>query len=298
MGKIGRINMSTHIVIMAGGVGSRLYPLSTLECPKQFLDLLGTGKTLIRMTYERLMKVDPDAVVWVVTSSAYRHLVKEQIPGIPDEMILSEPEARNTAPCISYVARKIAIRYPDACIVVTPSDAYVPDGDAFALTIRTAIDFASSHDAIVCIGIRPDSPNTGYGYIAAREDGFSAVPVSAFKEKPDLATARRYLADGGYLWNAGIFVCSAGTVESELREHAPQIESVMDVMEPSFYTSGEQDALQRHFHECEKISFDYAVMERSSSAYVVPAEWDWSDLGSFEAIEKITGREIDIKKVK
>ena len=288
--------MTTHIVIMAGGVGSRLYPLSTPQHPKQFLDLLGTGRTLIQMTYDRFRVASPDALFWVVTSAAYKHFIDAQLPDIPSERVLLEPEARNTAPCISYVSRKIASRYPNAVVVVTPSDAYVSDYDAFALTIRPAVHFASLHRAIVCVGICPDSPNVGYGYISAELDGTRIVPVRAFKEKPDEATVRRYLSEGGYLWNAGIFVWSIATIGQELRRHAPLMEDVMDELASSLYTDREASELQRLFPQCPKISIDYAVMERSDCAYVVPAGWEWSDLGSFEAVEKVTGRKIDVKK--
>lgn len=297
----------THIVIMAGGVGSRLYPISTPEKPKQFLDLLGVGKSLIRLTYERFLAVDSGAHFWVVTSEAYLHYVTEQLPEIPREQILLEPMARNTAPCIAYVCRKIALHYPDAKVVVTPSDAYVPDHDAFALTVRKALGFVSDGDvrspqdaeAIVTIGITPDRPETGYGYIDVRSAMKSAtgtediVAVSAFKEKPSLEVAQQYLADGGYYWNAGIFVFGVQTMLSELREHAPHLSLQMDELQKSLYTEDEQRALAAIFPQCEKISIDYAVMEKSSRIYMAPSNWVWSDLGSFEAVEKITGRHID-----
>lgn len=299
----------THIVIMAGGVGSRLYPISTPEKPKQFLDLLGVGKSLIRLTYERFLAVDANAHFWVVTSESYLHYVTEQLPEIPREQILLEPMARNTAPCIAYVCRKIALRYPAAKVVVTPSDAYVPDYDAFALTIRKSLDFVSGGDgcspqaqnaeAIVTIGITPDRPETGYGYIDVRSAMKSVagtediVEVSAFKEKPSLEVAQQYLAEGGYYWNAGIFVFGVQTMLSELREHAPHLSLQMDELQKSLYTEAEQRALATIFPQCEKISIDYAVMEKSSHIYMAPSDWAWSDLGSFEAIEKITGRHID-----
>lgn len=297
----------THIVIMAGGVGSRLYPISTPEKPKQFLDLLGVGKSLIRLTYERFLAVDADAHFWVVTSESYLHYVAEQLPEIPREQILLEPMARNTAPCIAYVCTKIALHYPAAKVVVTPSDAYVPDHDAFALTIRKSLDFVSDDgdcsrqeaEAIVTIGITPDRPETGYGYIDVRSALQSAVgmedivAVSAFKEKPSLEVAQQYLAEGGYYWNAGIFVFGVRTMLSELREHAPHLSLQMDELRQSLYTEDEQRALAAVFPQCEKISIDYAVMEKSSRIYMAPSNWMWSDLGSFEAIEKITGRHID-----
>lgn len=274
---------------MAGGVGSRLYPLSTPEHPKQFIDILDCGRTLIQLTYQRFQEVNPEAVFWVVTSSRYVHFIKEQLPDIPDEHILAEPEARNTAPCIAYACWKIKARHPEANIAVTPADAYVPDSKAFAETMRTALDFTSDRHAIVCVGIKPVSPHTGYGYIHAPEaDG--VVKVSGFKEKPSPEIARQYLAEGGYYWNAGIFVWNVNTIEEELRRHSPQICSVMDELSPALYSEDEGSELARLFPTCEKISIDYAVMEKSADVYMIPGLWDWSDLGSFEAIEEITGK--------
>lgn len=285
--------MSTHIVIMAGGIGSRLYPLSTPEHPKQFLDLLDCGKSLIRLTYERFLKVDAQARFWVVTAEKYVHFIHEQVPEIPDEQILAEPVARNTAPCISYVCRKIALRYPDARIMVTPSDAYVPDADAFARTSRCALDFCGTRESIVCLGIEPAFPSCEYGYIKEipddvfRQDGEVIRKVDSFKEKPSSEVAGTYLAQGGYWWNAGIFVWDVAVIERQLRRHAPQIESVTDQMAPSFYTPGEQECVRALFPTFEKISIDYAIMEKSPDIYMAPGRWAWSDLGSFEAIEKV-----------
>ena len=281
-----------HIVIMAGGVGSRLYPVSTPEHPKQFLDLLGCGKTLIQLTYERFLHVDPQAQFWVVTSGRYTHFIREQLPDIPEEQILAEPEARNTAPCIAYACWKIRRKDPQANIVVTPADAYVPDCEAFAATMQQALDFTASRPAIVCVGIQPASPHTGYGYIHAPGASDGIVKVEAFKEKPALEVAERYLADGGYFWNAGIFVWNIETIEAELRTHAPQICGVMDELAPALYTPAEEAELARLFPTCEKISIDYAVMEKSAEVYMIPGRWAWSDLGSFEAIEKITGKKL------
>ncbi len=281
---------NTNILIMAGGVGSRLYPLSTPEHPKQFIDVLGCGKTLIQLTYERFLAVDPDAVFWVVTSSDYVHFVREQIPEIPEENIIQEPMPRNTAPCIALSSWKIREKFPDANIVVTPADAFVPDKQAFAQTIRTALDFTAASSSIVCVGIRPSEPHTGYGYIHA--PGASGITkVSGFKEKPTLDVAESYLRNGAYFWNAGIFVWNARTIEQEVRCHAPQIAGIMDELAPSFHTSVEKEELERLFPTCEKISIDYAVMEKSSAVYMIPGDWDWSDLGSFEAIEKIKNKQ-------
>ncbi|MCQ2176764.1 MAG: mannose-1-phosphate guanylyltransferase [Bacteroidales bacterium] len=287
--------MRTDIVIMAGGVGSRLYPLSTPEHPKQFIDLLGVGKTMIQLTAQRCLSAVPDAGIWVVTSASYVHFVKEQLPFVPDDQILSEPVARNTAPCIAYACRKIGKKYPDSNILVTPADAYVPDCSAFAATVREALDFTAVSSAIVCIGIKPDAPCTQYGYIQGSGtivNGQSIVKVERFKEKPDIETAKKYLELGGFYWNAGIFVWNVSTVQNELRLHAPQIAERMDELEPSMYTDAESEALERIFPQCDKISIDYAVMEKSANVYMVPGNWEWSDLGSFESIEKITGKKL------
>lgn len=285
---------SNHIVIMAGGVGSRLYPVSTPEHPKQFIDLLGCGKTLIQLTYDRFREADPDARFWVVTSENYIHFVKEQLPDIPDEQILAEPASRNTAPCIAYACSKILKKYPDASLAVTPADAYVPEHGAFAQTLLAALDFTKEREAIVCVGIEPRYPHTGYGYIhAERIPGKNeVVKVTGFKEKPSLEVAESYLREGGYYWNAGIFICRAATFASELRRFAPQIMAVMDELYPALYTGDEGFELGRLFPTCEKISIDYAVMEKSEKVYMIPGRWEWSDLGSFEAIEKICGKKL------
>ena len=277
---------------MAGGVGSRLYPISTPEKPKQFLDLLGVGKTLIQLTYERFLEVDPEAHFWVVTSAAYHKYIREQLPAIPDEQILLEPVARNTAPCIAYVSWKIAQRYPDARVVVAPSDAYVPDIKAFAKTVNDALAFLGSTESIVTIGITPDNPCTEYGYIHVQA-GNGIKKVSEFKEKPSKEVAEHYLAEGGYFWNAGIFVYGVQTMIAQLREFVPAIAALMDELAPSLYSTAETPALAEIFPQCEKISIDYAVMERSPLVYMAPSSWSWSDLGSFEAIEKVTGKKLN-----
>ena len=278
--------MDTHVVIMAGGIGSRLWPLSTPEHPKQFIDILGVGKSLIQLTVERFLPVCSPDRFWVVTSRNYVDLVREQLPAIPADQILAEPEGRNTAPCIAYASWKIAKKYPEANIVVTPADALVLKTAEFAETIRKALAAAEGTDAIVTVGIAPTRPETGYGYIQASEPVRSkVVKVNAFKEKPDLPTAQSYLANGHYFWNAGIFVWNVGTIVRELRAHAPQIAGVMDELEPFFYTGGEEEALSRLFPTCEKVSIDYAVMEKSRNIHVIAEDLGWSDLGSWGSIK-------------
>lgn len=277
-----------HVVIMAGGVGSRLYPLSTPERPKQFLDLLRVGKTMLQITVERFLPVAPVENIWVVTSAEYVHYVREQVPGILPDHILAEPCARNTAPCIAYAMTKILKKYPDAVVAVTPADAYVPDVEKFNASISVALDDARNSDHIICLGIAPTRPAVEYGYI--KSDSATApdvvAKVDSFKEKPSAEVAEEYLRSGNYFWNAGIFVWRAETALSNIREFAPQIAGVMEKLKDAFYTENESSELAALFPTCEKISIDYAVMEKSPSVYVIPAAWEWSDLGSFKELER------------
>lgn len=278
--------MNTHVVIMAGGVGSRLWPLSTPAMPKQFIDILGVGRSLLQLTVERFLPLCPPDRFWVVTSEKYVDIVRQQLPAVPDDQILAEPEARNTAPCIAYASWKIARKDPDANIVVTPADALVLKTFEFAETIHKALTFTEMTDAVVTVGIAPTRPETGYGYIHAEEAAQGqVVKVSEFKEKPDLATAEAYLADGHYFWNAGIFVWKVSTIVEELRVFAPQIAGVMDELAPSFFTEGETAALKKLFPTCEKVSIDYAVMEKSEKIHVIAEDLQWSDLGSWGSIK-------------
>ena len=277
--------MDRHVVIMAGGIGSRFWPMSTPERPKQFIDVLGCGRSLIQMTADRLLPLCPYGNMWVVTSRNYVDIVREQLPGIPEANILAEPEARNTAPCIAYACWKIKARHPEANIVVTPSDALVLDSDEYRRVISLALDFTAADGTIVTVGIKPSRPETGYGYILAGEERAPEIfSISAFKEKPDLATAKAYLADGHYLWNAGIFVWNVSTITSAIRTYAPGIAALMDEMAPSFYTPEEERTVGRLFPLCEKISIDYAVMEKASGIHTIPSSFGWSDLGSWGAL--------------
>lgn len=279
--------MNTHVVIMAGGVGSRLWPVSVPEKPKQFIDLLGIGKTLIQMTVDRFRPVCDIDHFWVVTSESYVDIVKEQLPCIPAEHILAEPVPRNTAPCIAYACWKIKTSFPDANVIVTPADALVINVQKFAGIIRKALNFTEGTGNIVTIGIEPSRPETGYGYIQAEERiPEEVVKVKEFKEKPDLATAKEYITAGNYFWNAGIFIWSCETIVSEIRKHAPGIASVMDTIASSFGTDAEAGTLRELFPTCEKISIDYAVMEKSKSIYVIASDLGWSDLGSFSSIKE------------
>ena len=281
--------MQNHIVIMAGGIGSRFWPMSTPEYPKQFIDVMGVGKSLIQLTVERFKGICPKENFWVVTSERYVDIVKEQLPQIPAQHILAEPEARNTAPCIAYACWKIRKEFPQANIVVTPSDALVIDTAEFARCIAVALEKTADSQAIVTLGMMPTRPETGYGYIAAQgeADAKGICKVEAFKEKPDVETAKGYLAAGNYFWNAGIFVWNADTITNAIRRYAPQIAGVMDKLEPALFTDKEAEELKRLFPTCEKISIDYAVMEKAEDIFVLPAEFGWSDLGSWGSLRTL-----------
>ncbi len=281
--------MQNHIVIMAGGIGSRFWPMSTSEYPKQFIDVMGVGKSLIQLTVERFKDICPKENFWVVTSEKYVDIVKEQLPQIPAQHILAEPEARNTAPCIAYACWKIRKEFPQANIVVTPSDALVIDTAEFARCIAVALEKTADSQAIVTLGMKPTRAETGYGYIAAQgeADAKGICKVKAFKEKPDVETAKGYLAAGNYFWNAGIFVWNADTITNAIRRYAPQIAGVMDELEPALFTDKEAEELKRLFPTCEKISIDYAVMEKAEDIFVLPAEFGWSDLGSWGSLRTL-----------
>ena len=256
---------NTQIIIMAGGVGSRFWPMSTPDYPKQFIDVMGVGRSLIQLTVDRLKPICPVDNMWVVTNEKYIRIVKEQIPDMPVDNILAEPEARNTAPCIAYACWKIQKKHPDANIVVTPSDALVINTSEYQRVLSKALSYTFDKNAIVTIGIKPSRPETGYGYIAAAEPTSvdEIYKVEAFKEKPNLETAEQYLAAGNYYWNAGIFVWNIDTISKAIRTFQPQLASIMDEMAPSFYTEQEKEVVGKLFPTCEKISIDYAVMEKS-----------------------------------
>ena len=275
-----------HIVIMAGGIGSRFWPMSTPEFPKQFVDVLGTGKTMIQMTVERFAPLCPLENIWVVTSREYVSIVREQLPGIPVENILLEPAMRNTAPCIAYACWKIRTQDPYANVVVTPADALVQDVNEFRKVIGHALDFTVSGKRIVTVGIKPTRPETGYGYIAAgqREGDGPLLKVDSFREKPVLEVAKEYLAAGNYLWNAGIFVWNIDTITESIREFNPDLAQKMDRMAEAFGTSCEAETIDEIFPTCEKISIDYAVMEKADYIYTIPGDFGWSDVGTWGSL--------------
>ena len=283
-----------HLVIMAGGIGSRFWPMSTPECPKQFLDIMGTGRTMIQQTFDRFGGLVDIAHVWVVTSAKYAGLVARQLSGINPQHILLEPCMRNTAPCNAYAAWKIQAEDPDAVIFVAASDHLVTDPQEFQRVVARGFDYVRQGNRILTLGMRPTRPETGYGYIEQGEPVDDGIfRLASFREKPDLQTAQQYLATGRYTWNSGMFLWTVGAIVSEIRLYAPGIAAMMDRIAPSFFTPGEAAALDEYFPQCPKISIDYAVMEKTRIASVLPAEFGWSDLGTWGSLRTLSPRDAD-----
>ena len=281
--------ISNHLVIMAGGVGSRFWPMSTAEQPKQFIDVLGTGKTLLQLTVERFGDLIPAENVWVVTNERYADIVCKQLPDMPRSNILCEPCRRNTAPCIAYVSWRIKSQDSKANIVVTPSDHIVTNITEFQRIIRDCMKFTCDTDAIVTLGMKPTRPETGYGYIQANLASSSlrnkeVFRVDYFREKPDLETAKKYISKKNYFWNAGIFIWNVNTIVNAFRMYQPSIARIFESMLPFYGTEKEQAVINERFPECESISVDYAIMEKAEDIFVCPADFGWSDLGTWGSL--------------
>ena len=280
---------NNHVVIMAGGIGSRFWPMSTEEKPKQFIDVLGVGRTLLQLTYDRFDSITRPENVWVVTNERYAGIVKEQLPEIPVGNILSEPCRRNTAPCIAYVSWRVKEADPSANMVVTPSDHIVTDIAEFRRVINQCLRFTNGTDTIVTLGIKPNRPETGYGYIQADLSSASArnkeiFRVDTFREKPDLATATRYIKQNNFFWNAGIFVWNVSTIVNAFRIYQPSIARIFESMRDVYATAAEQEQVNLRYPECESISVDYAIMEKTDEIFVCPADFGWSDLGTWGSL--------------
>lgn len=278
-----------HLVIMAGGVGSRFWPMSTKESPKQFIDVLGVGRSLMQLTYDRFEGVVLSENVWVVTNACYTALVHEQLPEVPVSHILSEPCRRNTAPCIAYVSWRIKQSDLKANIVVTPSDHIVTNPTEFRRVVMQCLKFTAESDAIVTLGMKPTRPETGYGYIQGDLSSASArnkeiFRVEEFREKPDRTTALHYIQQNNFYWNAGIFIWSANTIVNAFRIYQPGIAKLFDRIREKLGTTEEQALIDQYYPECENISVDYAIMEKAEEIFVCPADFGWSDLGTWGSL--------------
>ena len=280
---------NTHVVIMAGGVGSRIWPMSTVDNPKQFIDILGVGRSLLQLTLDRFKGICPYENIWVVTNKKYAEIIKQQLPEIPVENILLEPCRRNTAPCIAYVSWRIKSKDPYANVVVTPSDHVVMNDAEFQRVVKTCLKFSGESDAIVTLGMKPNRPETGYGYIQADLSSSSVrnreiFRVDNFREKPDLATATKYIKQNNFYWNAGIFIWNINTIVNAFRVYQPSISKIFEGMLDVYGTSEEQAMIDEQYPRCENISVDYAIMEKVSEIFVCPANFGWSDLGTWGSL--------------
>lgn len=292
--------MNKYIAIMAGGVGSRFWPSSTNERPKQFLDILGVGKSLIRMTFERALRLVPADHVFIVTNKKYKALVMEHLPELPQENILCEPSMNNTAPCIAYTALRINSVDPQAIFAVLPSDHVILKEDEYVRKLDQAFGFAAAHEAIVTLGIQPSRPDTGYGYINYTKETAGEDPIHkviSFKEKPDLVTAKTYLDSGDYLWNAGMFVWSVPTILKSYQINAPQILEVLMQQNALYGTADEQAYIDAVYPDTQKISVDYAILERADNVYTIPADIGWSDLGTWNSLHAFMSNGTDVVSV-
>jgi mannose-1-phosphate guanylyltransferase len=286
------MNKNNYVAIMAGGIGSRFWPMSRTTYPKQFLDILNTGKTLLQSTYDRFSTFIPNENIYIVTAEDYVSIVKEQLPLLPLENIIGEPERKNTAPCVALISLKLKKINADANLIVAPSDHLIEDEEMFEKTCLQALNFTEKNNAFVTLGIKPTYANTGYGYIQYEKGGTQkeVFPVKRFTEKPNLEDATDFFTNGSYLWNAGIFIWKAKDIIEAFRNFMPAMFDVFICGAPEFNTPKEKEAIKHIYKYCESVSIDYAIMEKANNVFVIPSNFKWSDLGTWnsawEIIEK------------
>ena len=277
---------------MAGGIGSRFWPMSRTEMPKQFLDILNTGRTLIQSTYDRFAKFIPKENIFIVTSHQYEKIVQSQLPELDKKNILSEPSRKNTAPCIAYIAYKLSQLNPKSNLICAPADHLVRDDTSFVKVSIEALDFTDKHNAILTMGIQPSYPNTGYGYIQYEQEAVAdnVYKVKTFTEKPDIELAKTFIASGDFLWNSGIFIWKIKSLIKAFEKYLPEMHEIFDAEKNKFNTPEEQEAINNIYPQCVNISIDYGIIEKADNVYVIPSAFGWSDLGTwgsaYENLEK------------
>lgn len=276
---------NTYCIIMAGGVGSRFWPASTQSMPKQFLDILGTGETLIQQTYSRMLfACDPDKI-YVVTSDKYVDLVLKQLPELKRNQVLTEPLMRNTAPCVAYAAHKIAAKDPEADLIITPADHLILKQHEFEKVITKALEHASTHDHLVTLGIKPTRPDTGYGYIEYRRDEPGDVKkVARFREKPDLKNAEKFVSAGNFAWNSGMFIWRNKTGIEAFQKHLPEVSRLFERIEDQLAADKDEEVIPEVYAQCPEISIDYGIMEKADNVHMIAADIGWSDLGTWGSV--------------
>lgn len=282
------VNANNYVVIMAGGIGSRFWPMSRTDHPKQFIDILGTGRSLLQQTYDRSISICPKENIVVVTNTSYRDLVLEQLPDLTEAQVLLEPARRNTAPCIAYAAFHIHAMNPDACMVVAPSDHLIMKQEAYTKLVNRALKVAAAEDALITLGITPTRPDTGYGYIQFKEETSATdkavKKVKTFTEKPDVEMAEQFIASGEFLWNAGIFVWSVRSILGAFAKHLPEEHQLFAEGKEHFATDREAAFIERTYSRCTNISIDYGIMEKAGNVYTLAADIGWSDLGTWGSL--------------
>jgi mannose-1-phosphate guanylyltransferase len=288
------IEDNTYVLIMAGGVGSRFWPKSRNQFPKQFIDILGLGKSLLQLTYERFIKICDPKQIFILSNEHYKDLVLSQLPALGEDQVLLEPSRNNTAPCIAYASYKILKSNPDATIVVAPSDHLILKEAEFLNKVQQALNFSAQNDALLTLGIQPTRPDTGYGYIQYEEallsnDGIRKV--LAFKEKPSLEKAEVYLTSGEYLWNAGIFIWSARSIKKAFQKYAPAIDQIFSTGDVVYNTPQEQAFIKEFYPTSPNISIDYAILEHADNVYTLPADIGWSDLGTWASLHAVAEKD-------
>lgn len=290
-------NKDIHCIIMAGGIGSRFWPLSRTSKPKQFIDILGTGKTLLQQTYIRMSRICPIENITIVTSQIYKDIVLEQLPEISEDQVLLEPMRRNTAPCIAFANYKIYQKNPNAVVVVAPSDHLILNEDKFVETINGVIDFAVKKEALLTLGIKPNRPETGYGYIQVGSSADKHTPnlkkVKTFTEKPNLELAKVFVDSGEFFWNSGIFVWSLNSIIKAFEKHLPEVNGLFKDISAKFGTSEERVAVESAYSECRNVSIDYGIMEKADNVYVICSEFGWSDLGTWGSLYTHSNKDIN-----
>lgn len=287
------MNSHQYVIIMAGGIGSRFWPFSRQANPKQFQDILGTGKSLLQQTVERVYPICPPENVYIVTNRDYYDLVKAQLPFMRDEQILLEPVMRNTAPCIAYAAYKIYSKDPQANLVVAPADHVITKEEAFTRALQTALDKTQNSQILATLGIKPTRPDTGYGYIQVDDSQKlgELSKVKTFTEKPSLEFAKAFLESGDFVWNAGIFIGSAKTFIQAFDHYEPEIAELFGGMATSYYTAEENTVIEHVYTRCKSISIDYAIMEKAEQVYVLPCDLGWSDLGTWKSLFEVSAKD-------
>jgi mannose-1-phosphate guanylyltransferase len=279
------INNNHYVAIMAGGIGSRFWPMSRTAYPKQFLDILNTGRTLIQGTYDRFKKFIPESNIYIVTSEEYVEIVKEQLPELPLGNILAEPSRKNTAPCIAYIAYKLQQLNEKGALLCAPADHLILDETAFTKVCLEALSFVTAHKALITLGIKPSHPNTGYGYIQFEQQPASdnVYKVKTFTEKPNLDLAKTFVSSGEFLWNAGIFAWQIKNIISAFEQYLPEMAEVFEAGKTSFNTGLEKEAIDKIYPLCTNISIDYGIMEKADNVYIIPSSFGWSDLGTWNS---------------